>query len=84
MVAEMDNARQRLPSHEEIAKRAYEIFLARGGAPGHDMDDWLQAQYELMKLPVREIAKLEPPQESKHRGAKKSLISLVRAAMYLC
>ena len=35
------------PSTEEIARRAYEIFLERGGAHGSDSDDWLQAELEL-------------------------------------
>jgi hypothetical protein len=35
------------PSLEEIAQRAYEIFLARGGETGHEMEDWLQAEKEL-------------------------------------
>jgi hypothetical protein len=35
------------PTQEEIAKRAHEIYLARGGAHGCDMDDWLQAEREL-------------------------------------
>ncbi|HYX92558.1 MAG TPA: DUF2934 domain-containing protein [Myxococcaceae bacterium] len=35
------------PTHEEIARRAYEIFVARGGEHGHDVDDWLQAEREL-------------------------------------
>jgi hypothetical protein len=37
------------PTTEEIAQRAYEIFLARGGEPGHDLDDWLQAELELLR-----------------------------------
>ena len=37
------------PTTEEIAQRAYEIFLARGGEPGHDIDDWLQAESELLR-----------------------------------
>lgn len=36
-----------IPSHEEIARRAYEIFLARGGQHGHDHEDWAQAEQEL-------------------------------------
>ena len=36
------------PTTEEIAQRAYEIFVARGGAPGRDLDDWLQAESELL------------------------------------
>ena len=35
------------PSQEEIARRAYEIFLSRGGGPGHEAEDWLQAEKEL-------------------------------------
>ena len=34
-------------SREQIARRAYEIHLLRGGEPGHDIDDWLQAEHEL-------------------------------------
>jgi DUF2934 family protein len=37
------------PKIDEIAQRAYEIFLARGGGPGHDLDDWLQAESELLR-----------------------------------
>ena len=32
---------------EEIHQRAYEIYLARGAAPGFELDDWLQAEREL-------------------------------------
>ncbi len=31
----------------EIARRAYDLFIARGRAHGHDVDDWLQAEREL-------------------------------------
>jgi Protein of unknown function (DUF2934) len=34
-------------THEEIELRAYRIYIERGGADGHDVDDWLQAEYEL-------------------------------------
>ena len=27
--------------------RAYEIYLTRGAAPGHELDDWLLAEIEL-------------------------------------
>lgn len=36
-----------VPTREEIEQRAYEIYLARGGADGNDQDDWLQAEGEL-------------------------------------
>ena len=35
------------PSPEEIARRAYEIYLERGATDGQDMDDWLRAEREL-------------------------------------
>lgn len=34
-------------SPEEIARRAYEHFVARGREHGHDLDDWLTAEREL-------------------------------------
>ena len=37
------------PTHEEIALRAYEIFLERGGAPGNALEDWTRAERELME-----------------------------------
>jgi hypothetical protein len=44
-----DKVSVRAPTTEEIARRAFEIFLARGGEPGHDLDDWLQAELELLR-----------------------------------
>ena len=35
------------PGQDEIARRAYELFLQRGSVPGHETDDWLQAEAEL-------------------------------------
>ena len=32
---------------DAIARRAYELFLARGSEPGHEMEDWLQAEAQL-------------------------------------
>jgi hypothetical protein len=37
------------PSSEEISRRAYEIFLERGGTDGNDIEDWLRAERELTK-----------------------------------
>lgn len=32
---------------EAIRNRAHEIFQQRGGEPGRDLDDWLEAEREL-------------------------------------
>jgi len=42
-----DTSAKHTPSREEIRLRAYEIFLERGGLPGNELDDWLQAEGEL-------------------------------------
>ncbi len=40
---------------DRISARAYELYEERGKEDGHDLDDWLRAEAELMS--------------SKHRGA---------------
>ena len=43
----MSDATKNGPSQSEIEFLAYQIFLERGGEPGHDVADWLQAEEEL-------------------------------------
>jgi hypothetical protein len=43
---------RKLASDEDIRSRAYEIYLGRGEQPGHDLDDWLQAERELETKPL--------------------------------
>jgi hypothetical protein len=35
------------PSADDIAARAHQLFLQRGGAHGYDREDWLLAEREL-------------------------------------
>jgi hypothetical protein len=39
------------PSHDEIAERAFQIYLERDGAPGDPMQDWIRAEQELTAKP---------------------------------
>jgi len=39
------------PSHDEIAVRAYEIYLSQGTAPRNDLDNWLEAERQLRGSP---------------------------------
>jgi hypothetical protein len=48
-----------LPTEQAIAFRAHEIFLERGAVPGHELDDWLQAERELTAAKPS-----APPQQS--------------------
>ena len=46
------NQDQRLPafivlSPEDVAARAYELYLKRGASDGFDADDWFRAEQEL-------------------------------------
>jgi len=36
-----------MADHNEIARRAYELYEQRGRLDEHDWDDWLQAEREL-------------------------------------
>ena len=35
---------------DEIARRAYELYEARGFVDGFDVEDWLQAEQEIVGL----------------------------------
>ncbi|HTC42018.1 MAG TPA: DUF2934 domain-containing protein [Candidatus Acidoferrales bacterium] len=43
----MSDATKKVPSQAEIEFLAYQIFLERGGEPGHDLSDWLEAEEQL-------------------------------------
>jgi hypothetical protein len=68
-------------AEDRIRSRAYQIYLEYGRQPGHDLDNWEQAEYELMELPIQKITKLEPPQRKK--GSRLSLVTLIQTAVIL-
>jgi hypothetical protein len=41
------------PTQEEIALRAYHIYLERRGAPGNPLEDWIRAERELAEAPKK-------------------------------
>ena len=38
------------PTHEDIARRAYQLYEERGGEHGRDLEDWFQAELELRQF----------------------------------
>jgi hypothetical protein len=52
----------REPSGEEIARRAHELYLKRGGEHGKDVEDWVRAERELSVEPVAGPAKTKAVQ----------------------
>lgn len=45
------NDRQQEALQERIQKRAYELYEARGAAPGHELEDWTKAESEILLQP---------------------------------
>ena len=45
------------PTQDQIAARAYEIYLERGATPGDPMQDWLRAELELSAPPKKSRSK---------------------------
>ncbi len=49
MPSKKRKSKQQLPSgvaidRDELARLAYELYQLRGGEPGHDVEDWLEAE----------------------------------------
>jgi hypothetical protein len=44
-----EEAAKHAPTSEEIRQRAFEIHCEQGGIHGCDLDDWLQAEHELLE-----------------------------------
>jgi hypothetical protein len=56
-------------SNGEIERRAYEIYQARGGQHGNDIDHWLEAEKQLKPGPTSVTGSISAPRPKK---AKKS------------
>jgi Protein of unknown function (DUF2934) len=52
----------KFPSHDEIAVRAYEIFVERGSIPGDDVSNWLEAEAELSQATAIEAETRTKPE----------------------
>jgi hypothetical protein len=37
------------PSHDDVAKRAYAIYVNQGSRSGHDVQDWQEAEAQLVE-----------------------------------
>lgn len=48
--------------HERIARKAYELYEQRGQFPGHDVDDWLEAE---------QVVRAEAHAENSPKGSRR-------------
>jgi hypothetical protein len=44
-----------LPLEERIRQRAHELYIDRGSESGSEVDDWLQAEEEIMEAEDQKI-----------------------------
>ena len=44
---------------DKVRMRAFELFQKRGGVPGNDIGDWLQAEKEVFRVPDMELAEID-------------------------
>ncbi len=38
-----------LTTEQRVQQRAYDLYMKRGQKPGHELEDWLQAEREVRK-----------------------------------
>ena len=57
------------PTHDEIARRAYQLFEERGREHGRDLEDWLQAERDLRQHMVRDVVEWALATEGPHAAA---------------
>jgi len=41
---------------EDIRRRAYELYLERGGTPGHEREDWITAEREVRSRQLQQAS----------------------------
>jgi len=61
------------PDEDRIRQRAYEIHKTRGGGPGHELDDWLQAEREFVAEQERAVGSGKRPGADGDGGKPPSL-----------
>ena len=44
-----NTGRRLYPTHDEIAQLAYSLYESRGREEGHQLEDWLSAEQELVR-----------------------------------
>jgi hypothetical protein len=55
------------PGDTDIARRAFELYCARGCEDGHDIHDWLQAERELRETTAVLEVRLRRAPKPRHR-----------------
>jgi len=73
VVAKKTTKRSQPTLEDEIRRRAYELYEARGCQDGHALDDWLRAEAYVrgtLAQPPQPTVKRSPPKSPSKRVAK--------------
>jgi hypothetical protein len=62
-----------LPREERVRPRAYELYLRRGNQPGSEIDDWLQAEEDILSALARkaQFDRMKKPSADRKRKAQR-------------
>jgi hypothetical protein len=66
---ERNDPMDKQPTPEQIAKRAYQRYVERGGEPGREVEDWLEAERDLRQSQERPA---NEPKAGGRKGGRKS------------
>jgi hypothetical protein len=64
------------PTQEEIALRAYQIYLERGGVQGNEFEDWMEAQRQLAGENGEATENRKAPENGKPRRKPRTKIAV--------
>ena len=53
---ELNDRNEQFPTHRDIERRAYEIYLERGQENDHAVEHWLTAEVQLLRERGKEVA----------------------------
>ena len=69
----MDKNTFEIPLHEQIERRAYQIYLEHGFHPGHALEDWLAAERELTEPKPMETEDMNRPTTNEPNLRKRTM-----------
>jgi hypothetical protein len=75
----MSNGNQMLPIRKEIARRTYELYVARDRQNGGDVEDWLTTEKELQGQVLRRSGSPSLDGEGHLRAGRSELWNICRA-----
>ena len=67
-------------THEQVASRAYELFMQHGATDGSDLSDWLMAERELTQRPKAAATRRKTTQTLSKKTASTTAVSRQRKA----